>query len=102
MRIIVINLWLVLLLGLGWKGADANCMVTPDANGHAVIPDGTTSIPTEAFDSCTALKTVSIPSSVTSIGDYAFSGCTSLTSVTIPSSVTTIGQQAFSGCTSLT
>ncbi|MGA3006393.1 MAG: leucine-rich repeat domain-containing protein, partial [Opitutaceae bacterium] len=67
-----------------------------------VIPNGVTSIREMAFDSCTALTSVTIPNSVTSIGGGAFEGCTGLTSVTIPASVTSIGDHAFEGCTNLT
>ena len=69
---------------------------------EVVIKDGTASITTYAFRSCTSLTSVTIPDSVTSIGSLAFYGCTSLTSVTIPDSVTSIGNSVFSGCSSLT
>lgn len=67
-----------------------------------VIPNGVTSIDSQAFYCCTNLTSVVIPDSVTSIGQSAFHGCTSLVSVTIGNSVTSIGQCAFDGCTSLT
>jgi hypothetical protein len=57
-----------------------------------------TSIPEEAFRSCTNLRAITIPNSVTSIGSWAFLYCSSLTSVTIPNSVTTIGTSAFRDC----
>lgn len=46
------------------------------------IPNGTTSIGNNAFQS-TGLTSVTIPNSVTSIGGASFYGCSSLTSVTI-------------------
>ena len=54
------------------------------AAGDIVIPDGTTSIPSYAFEDCTGLTSVKIPDSVKSIGSGVFSGCTSLKSITIP------------------
>ena len=66
-----------------------------------IIPVGTTSIPTDAFSNCIALKNLSIPQSVTTIGESAFSGCTGLNSVEIPEGVISIGNNAFSGCTGL-
>ena len=48
------------------------------------------------------LTIANIPEGVTSIGSEAFSGCTSLTSITIPSSATSIGWAAFDGCSGLT
>ncbi len=72
------------------------------AAGDIVIPDGTTSIPSYAFEDCTGLTSVKIPDSVKSIGRNAFEGCSSLTSITIPESVTSIGWNAFDGCSSLT
>ena len=40
-----------------------------------VIPEGTTSIESEAFSGCTAVTRVQIPTSVETIGDDAFSDC---------------------------
>ena len=50
----------------------------------------------------TLVTDLAIPDGVTSIGSNAFFGCTSLTSVTIPDSVTSIGNGAFYDCTGLT
>ena len=65
------------------------------------IPNGTTIIGTEVFDSCKSLASVEIPSSVTKIESMAFEHCESLASIDIPSSVTEIGIYAFAYCTSL-
>ena len=66
-----------------------------------IIPNGTTNIPNNAFQDCTALVTVKIPDSVTSIGSSAFKNCTKLSSIEIPKKVISIGDNAFSGCTNL-
>lgn len=89
------------------------------------IPDGVTSIGTNAFADCRKLTSITLPASVTSIGTHVFSQCFSLSSVTIqghlasipdyafyscealssfaiPSGVTSIGGAAFSYCTALT
>ncbi len=68
---------------------------------NLVIPEGVTSIGSEAFRGCSSLTSITIPSSVTSIGSYAFQNCSSLTSITIPSGVTSIGSYAFYNCSSL-
>ena len=61
-----------------------------------------TSIESNAFYRCKALKSLAIGHEVTSIGDYAFSECTNLTSLTIGNSVTSIGEYAFNFCSALT
>lgn len=66
------------------------------------IPEGVTTIGKVAFKGCSSLTSVAIPEGVASISDQAFLGCTSLTGVTIPESVTSIGNWAFQECTSLT
>ena len=63
------------------------------------IPNGVTSIDNQAFHSCYSLSSVTIPNGVTSLGTQAFYNCYSLSSVTIPNGVTSIGTQAFYGCT---
>jgi len=65
------------------------------------MPNTVTSIGESAFESCTALTSVTMGSGLTSIGNDAFRSCTSLTSVIIPNSVTSIGERAFRSCTSL-
>lgn len=66
--------------------------------GSYVIPDGVTSIATDAFSGCVNLTGVTIPYGVTSIKEGAFSYCDLLENVTIPSSVMEIGYGAFSNC----
>ena len=66
------------------------------------ISNGVTDIGYCAFNNCTALTSVSIPNSVTSIGGSAFTGCSALTDMIIPDGVTSIGDSAFIGCSALT
>ena len=65
-----------------------------------VIPENVELIDNSAFKGCSNLKgTLTIPTSVISIGDEAFAYCRNLTgSLTIPNSVESIGSWAFSGC----
>ena len=77
------------------------CLYTPDANGHAVVPDGVTSIGEEAFRNCVSLISIALPESLTSIGWGAFRGATSLTSVSFPESYTSIDPSAFRNAISL-
>lgn len=94
------------------------------------VPDGTETIPMDAFARCETLKEITIPGSVEAIESRAFFGCkhlsnvsifnrsgkgsflkriyyhafercTSLTEVVIPRSVEEIFSHAFEGCTSL-
>jgi uncharacterized repeat protein (TIGR02543 family) len=66
------------------------------------IPEGVTSIGWHAFSYCTGLQSVTIPSSMTTISQQAFYGCNSLTGINISLGVTTIGPNAFGGCSGLT
>ena len=111
----------LLALG-GWSGGGGgpqftytldggNATITGTANG--ITLSGSISIPSTvdghpvvaigvaAFQSYTALTSITIPGSVTSIGDYAFLACAALTSITIPDSVTSIGNCAFLACAAL-
>ena len=60
-----------------------------------------TTIGSNAFFSCTALKNIVIPNSVTSIG-YALYGCTALESVTYGTGITSLSQHSFAYCSKLT
>lgn len=68
---------------------------------HLIIPEGLTTIDTDAYLNYTKLASVVIPQSMTKIGLHAFKGCTNLTSVVIPDNVTILGAFAFTDCTSL-
>ncbi len=79
----------------------------PKASGALVIPSTIDTLPVtaigdSAFESCTALTSVTIPTSVTSIGISAFYNCGGMKSVTIPATVTSIGSDAFAWCSGLT
>ena len=54
----------------------------PSAAGDITIPDGVTTITSNAFNGCNNLTSVTNPDSITSIENKAFEGCNSLTSVT--------------------
>lgn len=73
-----------------------------DSGVVGVSIDGATSIPSRAFDGCTALKEIVVGKSVTSIGQNAFWQCTSLADVTLPSGITSIAAETFGYCSSLT
>lgn len=67
-----------------------------DDSGAVIIPEGITSIATNAFANCKALKlSPKLPSTLTLIGDYAFDGMTQLTSIELPDNLTTIGTYMF-------
>ena len=66
------------------------------------IPEGVTSIYSNAFYYQTSLTSISIPNTVASIGNYSFYYCNSLESIFIPNSVASIGEYAFSHCGKLT
>jgi hypothetical protein len=85
--------------GVLYDKAMTRLMQYPGARaGSFVIPDGVTTIDTEAFSVSGKLTGVILPSSVTVIGEVAFGNCPLLEDVTIPSSVTSIGQYAFLNC----
>ncbi len=77
---------------------------TPDIYSKissVVIPEGYTSIGSNAFDGCTSLERVELPSTLEYIYDRAFAGCVLLESVDFPKSLKYIGMEAFAGCEKL-
>lgn len=76
-----------------WNKVTGEGIITFDAN--------ITLIPNRAFDSNSALTSITLPAFATSIGEYAFKNCTSLQSIELPSELWQIGTQAFALCTSL-
>ena len=66
------------------------------------IPDSVTYIGSNAFESCSKLKSVVIGKSVETISGDAFRDCKSLEKIVIPDSVKEIGSYAFYGCENLT
>ena len=66
-----------------------------------ILPEGLTSIGSEAFDGCWNLTSVSIPEGVTRIGDWAFQDCDELLTFTIPASVSELGVAPISSCGSM-
>ena len=72
------------------------------ADSHVVIPDGVTSIGTNAFYDCSGLTSVIIPDTVTNIEEKAFFCCSNLKSLKLPECLTSIEKNTFSYCMSLT
>lgn len=70
-------------------------------DGAAIIPEGTTVIPQQAFCECLELISITIPDSVTIIEAEAFLGCENIVSVIISRELKHIESGAFCGCISL-
>ncbi|MBO4721270.1 MAG: leucine-rich repeat protein [Prevotella sp.] len=68
---------------------------------NLIIPEGVTSIGSDAFNRCEGITSVSFPSTLKSIGDNAFAN-TGLKSVDITKGLTTINSGAFMNCANLT
>lgn len=65
------------------------------------IPFGVTSMGTQAFRYCAALKSIDLPDTLLTIGNNSFEGCKAIEEITIPYSVTSIGTKAFLNCSKL-
>jgi hypothetical protein len=69
---------------------------------EVIFSEGLIGIGYGAFDSCAALRQITLPASLTNLSKVSFVGCTLLTEIVIPSGVTEIPHACFGGCTSLT
>ena len=102
-----------------YKGSSENVAIPDNFDGFSVdsirdnafrekdvvsvtIPDSVTYIGSNAFDSCSKLKSVVIGKSVVTISGYAFYNCKSLEKIVIPDSVKKIKESAFYQCENLT
>jgi hypothetical protein len=66
---------------------------------HTVkIPEGVTTIPSNAFSHCSLLDTVELPSTITTLDATCFAWCYALKTVTLPASLTDIKTYVFSSC----
>ena len=66
-----------------------------------VLPSTLKNIALGAFAYCNQLKSINLPEGITNIPRFAFLGCSSLESITIPDGVKTVGLRAFAGCVNL-
>lgn len=69
---------------------------------YVTIPSSVTEILSEAFGSCSNLKSVVVPSSVTTMGTNVFSFCEGLTSATLNCNISVLPEGTFEFCKSLT
>ncbi len=63
-----------------------------------VLPEGVSSIGSQAFSHCYSLYDISLPSTVFRIADYAFEYCEDLTSITLPAALGDMGDGVFQQC----
>jgi hypothetical protein len=64
----------------------------------AYMPEGITSIGSNAFSNCYYMENVSYPSTAATISNYCFNNCRHLRTFAIPEGVTTIEAYAFQNC----
>ncbi|MBN2433890.1 MAG: leucine-rich repeat protein [Spirochaetes bacterium] len=69
---------------------------------YIILPEGVTTIRSEAFYQCRDLVSIYIPDSVGDLGTDAFNGCKNLISVKLPKQLKMISGHAFDNCSSLT
>ena len=62
------------------------------------LPEGITSIGSQAFSHCYSMYKINIPSTVNRIADYAFEFCDDLKSISLPASLLTLGTGVFQQC----
>ena len=86
----------------GVTSIGSNAFSNNDSLTSVTLPNSVTTIGGAAFHPCSALTSVNIPDGVTSIEEHTFNGCSGLTSITIPDGVTSIGNSAFKDCSGLT
>lgn len=85
------------LVSLATKIASSKAAITLDLSGASGLEAiSSTSNRKSVFIDCNKLEKVILPEGLTTIGSNAFSSCRSLTSVVIPKTVKTIGANAFS------
>ncbi len=65
------------------------------------IPEGVVSIGESCFHSCSQLTSITLPTTLISIGQYAFLFCSALRAISIPDKVTIIPYGAFEDCSNL-
>ena len=66
------------------------------------LPQGITSIGSNAFAGCENLTQIDLPSGLRHIGYDAFRGCGALKQINLPNGLSHLGQGAFAGCSGLT
>lgn len=89
------NKWYTTVDGVMYsKDKKTICICPAGKTGDFVIPDGTETVGTAAFNGCKLLKNIQIPNSVTRIEALAFASCW-FESITIPNSVTVLAPRTF-------
>ncbi len=81
------------VLGIAFDGNETVESIT--------IPDSVVSIDMLAFQSCTALKSITFEGEIEYIGQAAFGGCTSLENLVIPEGVKSFDLTGITNCSSL-
>jgi len=77
-----------------------NAFQSNTALESVTLPEGLTMIGNQAFRS-SSVKTVSLPSTLSSMGTSAFRECMNLTGIVLPDALKNVNEYAFSGCLNL-